>query len=345
MKKVSKFLSAVLLPSALIFTGCASGGAESSSSGDTNKEAAAEVVTMDVGFGPTIDMPYGQAHEHWAKILEEQSNGTMKLNVFPSDQLGSTKDTIDQVISGQPVITSTDVAPFADIGVKDLQILMGPYLFENWDQVEKVYESEWFDEQEKLLEEKNIKVLATNWRYGDRHTMTTTLVEKPEDIAGKKIRVVQAEAFIKGWDAIGATPTPMALGDVYPALQNGTIDGLENPVTTLYGNRYHEIAKFLLTDAHNKTINIVVCAKSFFDTLTPEQQELLIKTAEEAGDYQNELAAAKEEELIEEFKAAGVTVTEANYDEWKSTSESFYEEMGPNWTPGLYDRIQEIMNK
>ncbi len=307
--------------------------------------SAADVIEMDAGFGPTIEMPYGKAHEYWAKILEEQSKGTMKIYVFPSDQLGSTKDTIDQVVSGQSVITSTDVAYFADLGVKDLQILMGPYLFENWDQVAKIYSSDWFKEQEKLLEKKNIKVLATNWRYGDRNTMTTMLVKHPADIAGKKIRVVQAETFIKAWEAIGASPTPMALGDVYPALQNGTIDGLENPLTTLYGGRYQEIAKYLLMDAHNKTINIVVCAKSFFNTLTPEQQELLMKTAKEAGDYQNKLAADKEQELLAEFEKAGVTVTLADYKEWKDAAKSFYEVMGKQWTPGLYDRIQKIMNK
>lgn len=306
---------------------------------------AADVVEMDVGFGPTIDMPYGKAHEYWAKILDEQSNGTMKLYVFPSDQLGSTKDTIDQVVSGQAVITSTDVAPFADLGVKDLQILMGPYLFKNWEEVEKAYSSNWFKEQEKLLEKKNIKVLATNWRYGDRNTMTTTLVEHPADVAGKKIRVVQAETFIKAWEALGASPTPMALGDVYPALQNGTIDGLENPLTTLYGGRYQEIAKYLLMDAHNKTVNIIVCAKSFFDTLTPEQQKLLMKTAHEAGEYQNKLAADKEEELLAEFEKAGVKITQADYNEWKDAAKSFYGVMGKQWSDGLYERVQKIMNE
>lgn len=343
MKRMTKVI-AVTAACTVFLAGCGSGTNTAQTTEQTAKNAEGEVISMDAGFGPTIDMPYGQAHEYWAKILEEQSNGTMKINVFPSDQLGSTKDTIDQVVSGQAVITSTDVAPFADLGVKDLQILMGPYLFKTWDQVEKVYTSSWFKEQEKLLEEKNIKVLATNWRYGDRNTMTTSLVEHPADVKGKKIRVVQAETFIKAWEALGASPTPMALGDVYPALQNGTIDGLENPLTTLYGNRYQEIAKYLLMDAHNKTINIVVCSKTFFDTLTPEQQELLMKTAKEAGEYQNKLAKEKDEELIEEFKKAGVTITEADYDEWRAAAQSFYDNMAGQWTEGLYDRIQEIMN-
>ncbi len=307
------------------------------------RHAAAEEIVMDAGFGPTIDMPYGKAHVYWAKILEEQSKGTMKINVFPSDQLGSTKDTIDQVVTGQSVITSTDVAPFADLGVKDLQILMGPYLFKDWDDVERVYQSKWFKEQEKLLEKKNIKVLATNWRYGDRNTLTRTLVTHPADVKGQKIRVVQAETFIKSWQALGASPTPMPLGDVYPALQNGTIDGLENPLTTLYGGRYQEIAKFLLMDAHNKTINIVVCAKSFFDSLTPMQQTLLMKTAHEAGVYQNKLAAEKEKELLDVFAKSGVTITAANYDEWKDAAKSFYTTMSKNWTPGLYEKVQTII--
>ena len=360
---MKRILTAVLASAMLVTSLAACGGGNSASSAapasstapasqTSGSEPAGEAaqidapaVTIDVGFGPTIDMPYGIAHEYWAKTISERSGGNMTMNVFPSDQLGSTKDTIDQCLTGDAVVTSTHVSYFADLGVKDLMIIQAPYLCETWEQMDKIFASDWFKEQEALLEEKGIKVLAANWRYGDRHTITKNKVEHPADIKGMKIRVPQATAFVKGFEAIGASPTPMALGDVYTALQQGAIDGLENPLPTIYGNKYQEVAKYLLLDAHMKTINIQVCGIDFFNTLSPEQQALLVETAVDAGEYQNELAAAKDAELLAAFEAEGCTITEIDYNEWKEAAKSFYDMPEfADWTPGLYDRIQEIMN-
>lgn len=163
-------------------------------------------MEVNVGFGPTIDVPYGQAHVYWAKIINEQSDGTIKMNVFPSDQLGSGKDTIDQAWMGDPVVYSTDVAMFADLGVPDIGILQAPYLCETWEQMQKLFDSEWWKGQEKLLEEKGFKVLANNWRYGDRHTITIKPVKEPKDLAGLKIRVPQRASFTSSPSKLSARP-------------------------------------------------------------------------------------------------------------------------------------------
>ncbi|MCD8352288.1 MAG: C4-dicarboxylate TRAP transporter substrate-binding protein [Planctomycetaceae bacterium] len=301
-------------------------------------------LEVNVGFGPTLDVPYGQAHVYWAKILDEQSNGAIKMNVFPSDQLGSGKDTIDQAWMGDPIIYSTDVAMFADLGVPDIGILQAPYLAETWEQMEKLFASEWWMGQEKLLEEKGFKVLAKNWRYGDRHTLTTRPVKSPADMAGLKIRVPQSMIFVKAFEALGASATPLALGEVYTSLQQGVIDGLENPLGTIWGGKYHEVAKNLLLDAHMKTINIFVTGTSFWETLSPEHQELLLKTAQEAGEYQNSLLEEFETNIIEEMKKEGVIVTEIDYPEFKAAVEAFYTYPEfSNWTPGLHENIKKIL--
>lgn len=302
-------------------------------------------MEVNVGFGPTIDVPYGQAHVYWAKILNEQSGGTIKMNVFPSDQLGSGKDTIDQAWMGDPVIYSTDVAMFADLGVPDIGILQAPYLCETWEQMQKLFDSDWWKGQEKLLEEKGFKVLANNWRYGDRHTLTIRPVKEPKDLAGMKIRVPQSMIYVKSFEALGASATPLALPEVYTSLQQGVIDGLENPLATIWGGKFHEVAKHLALDAHMKTINIVVCGTSYWETLTPGQQELLMKTAREAGDYQNGLLEKYETEILEEMKKQGVTVTEVNHQDFKKAVEKFYSYPEfSNWTPGLPETIDKIMN-
>lgn len=306
--------------------------------------AQAAQVELNVGFGPTIDVPYGQAHAYWAKIIEEQSNGEIRMNVFPSDQLGSGKDTIEQVWVGDPVIFSTDVAMFADLGVPDIGILQAPYLCETWEQVGKLYSSDWWKEQEKKLEDQGFKVIASNWRYGDRHTLTTKPVKNPADMAGLKIRVPQSMIFVKAFEALGASATPLALGEVYTSLQQGVIDGLENPLGTIWGGKYHEVAKYLLLDAHMKTINIHVIGTSVFESLSPEHQAILMKTAQEAGEYQNKLLDEFEKTIIDDMKKEGVIVTEINYPDFKAAVEKFYTYPEfSNWSAGLYDKIKQIM--
>lgn len=319
-------------------------GTVGETAGGVSEQKAPE-LQIDIGFGPTADTPYGIAHQKMGDLITEKTNGAIKCNIFPSDQLGSTKDTIDQCLNGDAVITSTDTSMFADLGVTDLNIIQAPYLAETWEQMDRIFNSSWWKEQVAKLEEKGIKVLAANWHYGDRNTITKTQVLHPEDLKGMKIRTMQAEVYVKGYEALKAAPTPMALSDVYTALQQGTIDGLENPLATIYYNKYQEEAKYLLLDAHNKTVNIIVCGLDFYNSLTPEYQAALCEAAEEAGEYHNKISEEKEKELLIAFAEEGVTISEIDYQEWKDYVESFYEtDLMKRLTPGTRERIQAIMN-
>lgn len=319
-------------------------GSQEEAGKTTGGEEKKQEIQIDIGFGPTADTPYGIAHQKMGDLITEKTGGAIKCNIFPSDQLGSTKDTIDQCLNGDAVITSTDTSMFADLGVTDLNIIQAPYLAETWEQMDRIFNSSWWDEQVAKLEEKGIKVLAANWHYGDRNTITKTKVLHPQDLKGMKIRTMQAEVYVKGYEALGAAPTPMALSDVYTALQQGTIDGLENPLATIYYNKYQEEAKYLLLDAHNKTVNIIVCGLDFYNSLSPENQQALCDAAKEAGEYHNQISEEKEKELLVAFKDEGVTISEIDYQEWKDYVESFYETtLMKNLTPGTRERIQAIM--
>ncbi len=308
--------------------------------------AFAAPVEIALSVAPVLETPWGQGNVYWAKILKERSNGEMILNIFPSEQLGNTNDNIDQAIFGDPIICSTDANLFADLGVPDMAIVSAPYLAADWDDMDTLMASDWWLEQEKLLEQKGIKVLARNWRYGKRCTITTRKVVDPADFKGLKIRVPKSLGYVKAFEALGATPTPLVLSEVYSALQQGTIDGLENPVPLIYGNKYQEVARYLLLDGHIHSVNLVVCGVSFFDSLTPEQQALLMKTCKEAGDYQNKLYTEQEQDYIDKMKAEGVTVTDIDHQAYAKAVEQYYTYPEfSNWTPGLYDRIKKILGR
>ena len=134
----------------------------------------------------------------------------------------------------------------------------------------------------------------------------------------------------------------MALGEVYTSLQQKAIDGLENPLPVLYNGKFHEVAKYLTLDGHIKNFTTLVCGTEFFNSLTPEQQQILIETAEEAGLYNNDLVIKIEEETLEKFKAEGVQVIEVDPEEFRKASEAFYSlsDFTSIWSEGLYETVK-----
>ena len=214
--------------------------------------AAAEEVTIQIGFENSISEPIGQALEKWQQLVEEKGDGSLKLELYPDSQLGSKNELIDGMTLGETYMTLADGAFYADYGVPDFGIVFGPFLFDDWDQCWTLIESVWYADMCAQLEEKGLKLAASNWKYGERHTLTTKPVETVDDLAGMKIRVPGNQIQSIGFDVLGATSTGMDLGDVYQALQTGTIDGAENPLATLYGRKLHEVAKYLILDGHVK---------------------------------------------------------------------------------------------
>ena len=264
-----KKLLALATASALAVTmlaACSSGsntsaGTTSDSNAGTSTSTPApsgDKVTLQLGFEKSLSEPVGQAAEKWAELVAEKSNGTMELVLYPDSQLGDKSELIDSMLLGEPVCTLADGAFYADYGVPDFGIVFGPFLFDNWEQCWTLIESDWYKEQCAQLEDKGLKLLASNWAYGARHTLTVNPVNTVDDLAGMKIRVPNNKIQSLGFDVLGAASTGMALGDVYQALQTKTIDGAENPLSTLYGRKLHEVAKYLILDGH--VLNFTTCA-------------------------------------------------------------------------------------
>lgn len=351
---------AILLVSALCLgmlascgggTGAASSGKPAASGGaaSSGTSTPAETVVIQIGFENTTEEPIGQAVQKWADLLEEQSGGTMKLELFPNSALGSKSELIDQMVMGENIITIADGAFYADYGVPDMGIMYGPFFFESWDDVWALLDSDWYAQQCQELAGKGLTILASNWVYGERELMTKTKVVTPADVAGMKIRLANSQIYVEGFNALGATAVPMALGDVYTALQNNTLEGVENPLSTLYGQSFQEVAKYVLMTGHIKNFTTWCIGTSYLNTLTPEQQELLVKTGEEAGLYNNELQEAASDDYAQKLKDAGVEITElteAQVSEWKEAARSFYD-MGSTfgWSDGLYETTQAAMGK
>lgn len=349
-----KKITALLLALAMVFALCACGEKPAEETEKTNapeteaadKAPAAEPIHILFGHDNLPGEPLTEAAKYWAEKLEEVSGGTMILDVYDSSTAGTKNDLLDQLQAGDAVMVVGDGGFATDYGVADMGITMGPYLFENWDQVNKLVDSDLWADLKAQMADAGMTIVGDNWQYGARSTMATKKIEKPEDFKDLLIRVPSNTVQIEGMKALGAAPTGMSLNEVYSALQQGNITAVENPLSTLLANSFDEVCKYCVLDRHVYQIQFVVIGTDFFNTLTPEQQNWLVETGTEAGIYQNKLMEEAEAKNVQALKDKGVEVTEVNFDEFADAAKSFYtdSETAASWSDGLYDRVIEIIN-
>ena len=310
--------------------------------------ARAAEITIQIGYENHPGEPIDEGCKEWKRLVEEMSNGTMKVELYPSSQLGTKNDIMDQMIAGDSVVTLADGSFFAERGAPDFDITVAPYITDNIEQFWKLLDSSWWKEQEAILENKaGMKLLAANWVYGTRHTLSNRPIRKVEDMKGLKIRVPNSPIFISTFEALGAAPTPLPLGEVYTALQQGVVDGVENPLPVLYNGKFQEVSKYLTLDGHMIFTTSWVCGTDFFNSLTAEQQNILLEAGRLAGFRNNEVVEKMTAEMIGKFKSEGVEIIEVDTAEFRKTTEKVYSDprIVNKWTPGLYERIQKELGK
>lgn len=344
MKVKKKLLAGLISATVLLtftLTGCGSTSTTPASS--AAPAASAKKIVIKVGYENNPGEPIDNAMKKMAELVKEKSKDTMELQLFPSSQLGSKKDLTQQMLMGTNVMTITDASFLADY-VSDMGILSGPYLGKSYEDMIKLTESDWWKGLSKHLGDKGLHIVTTNWHYGDRSILSKKAITKPEDLKGLKIRVPDAKLMIESLKAMGATPTPMPLGDVYTSLTQGVIDGVENPLSVLYGGKFHEAVKNLSLTKHMNMLTQWIVGQKFYSTLTPEQQKILDSAGNEAGLYMNKIGAEADQKALDAMKTAGVKINEVDMDAFRAAVKPLYQNY-PGWTPGLYDKIQEMLKK
>ncbi|QDC02395.1 MULTISPECIES: C4-dicarboxylate TRAP transporter substrate-binding protein [Phyllobacteriaceae] len=302
----------------------------------------ADPLSIKVAYENNPGEPVDQVMHYWKDELEKKSNGEITLELFPSSQLGSKKDVTEQAMMGLNVITITDVGFLADYD-PDLGVLFGPYLADDPSKLFKIYDGEWFKKKSDELKEKGIHIVMRNYLYGVRQLITKKPVRTPDDLKGMKIRVPNNNMQIKIFEAMGATPTPMPLGETFPALTQGVIDGVENPIAVLYGQKFHEEAKYLSKIGYLTNTAMFVGGEAFFSKIPADQLKLIEDTAYDAGLYSQKLTTDLDNQMIGKMKEAGVEVIDVDTAPFKALTEKVYTEF-PEWTPGLYDQIKAELN-
>lgn len=260
-------------------------------------------------LGPTE--PYHQGFLNWAKAVEERTKGGLKIQVFHSAQLGVEEDIIEQIRQGANIGQNTDSARMGNY-VPGIAIMNGPYFAETLEEVKKLKElptvKTWLDE---LANKHGLKVLSFSWVQGYRHFFTNKPIRKPEDLKGMRIRTPPAPIWQESVRALGATPVALPFGEMYPALQQKVVDGVELVYNNIPAGRFNEVLKYANETRHIMLINFEVISSKFFNSLPPDYQKILVEENEKAGVETSKLILEKlEKEVKQQLKDKGMIVVE-----------------------------------
>jgi len=257
---------------------------------------------------PEVD-PVHTAALKLSEVVKERTNGAVEIQVFANGVLGSDPTMISSVRGGTLEMCWTGNPFFTGIAPK-LNVLDLPFLFKDREHVGRVLDGPIGDSLRAELLPSNLVALAT-WEVGWRNiTNSKRPVRTPADVKGLKIRTTPNPAHIKAFQLLGAAPTPMAFTELYTAMEMGSVDGEENPVTLIYNAKFYEVQKHLSLTQHAFTSAPIVMNKAKFESLAPDVQKVMLSTAKEMAVFQRKLNTETEASSIAELKKAGMQVIE-----------------------------------
>ncbi|MDR2601708.1 MAG: C4-dicarboxylate TRAP transporter substrate-binding protein [Spirochaetaceae bacterium] len=303
------------------------------------KEGAADkkfTLKMSTQLNETHPMVDG--FKEWSKNVEMKTNGGLVIQVYPSAQLGSDEDVIEQALQGVNVAVLTDGGRMSNY-VREIGIIGMPYIVDNYDELLKIMNTQTFSVWEDALASDGIRVLAFNWYDGPRHFLTNVPVKSPLDLKGLRIRTPGAPVWAKSVEAMGATPIAMGWNDSYNAIQSKSIDGVEAQHTASFGARLYEVVKYINKTSHFQLANGIIVGEKWFSQLPEDYQNILIEECQTAAALNARVVERVADEYETQMVLKGMEVVESNKEAFKAASESAYK------TLDFYDLRKQIYDE
>jgi len=328
MKKAKLITSAVLalFMGAILLTGCGS---------STQAPVAKKNIVLKAADNQVESYPTVKGLKYMAKLLDERTQGRIKMEVYPGGQMGQEKETIEMTQMGTLAVNRISAGSLASFKSKLTAVTL-PFIFRDADHMWKVLEGPVGKDLLKDLE-KDGMVGLSYYDSGARSFYTKgKAINTPADAKGQKIRVLQSQIFVDFAEAMGASGTPMSYSEVYSALQTGLIDGAENNPPSLWAMKHYESAKYYALDEHMMVPEVVTFSKKIWDTLSPEDQKIVAQAALESSAEEKRLWAEYSNESLKELAAKGVVIS-------KPDKEPFRQAVAPMYAK--YPEYKEVISQ
>lgn len=335
MKKFLSFLFVATLM--LVLAACGGDGEEASGSGDG--EGSGETITWKMGHLSNENHQWHKTAEKFAELANEKTDGQLEIEIYPNEQLGSETEvlngieagTVDMTISGE---TMQNWAPEA-------ALMAVPYAFNGQEHLQTVVEGEIGEEIETSVKE-NVGVTPLYYHIRAPRNLTSNKpIKTPEDLEGFKMRVPNVPLFMDTWEAAGARPQVMDFSEVFTGLQQGVIDGQENPVDLIQSASFFEVQDYVNVTEHVYSWIYVVVGNEQFNSLNEDMQKAVKEAAAEAQEYGLELYETETAEIEQDLKDKGMEFVEVDQEAFSEAMKPAVEESLTEEQLKLYQKIVE----
>src|SRR5665648_140019 len=338
MRKFNKIASIVLALIMVVSLAACSGN---SAPKTTDEGSKSEAVVIKLGTTVNEEDSFQIAAEKFADLVKERTNGAYTIEIYPNGSLGDERTMLESMQMGtldMGIITS---GPFSNF-VSEMGVLDMPFLFSSNESAYKILDGEVGQELLGKLEDANLKGLAYAERGFRNLTNSKKEVKSVEDVKGLKIRVMENEVYTKTFNALGVNAVPMAWSEALTALQQGTIEGQENPINVIFSYKLWESQKYVTMTRHAYASAIITMSLDKFKELPEDVQIIFKDSAQEAAEFERQWVADNEESQMAELVKNGMEiVTDPDLGSFKDAVQVVYSDY-PEYSDYI-DRINEAL--
>lgn len=296
--------------------------------------------TLKMNISVAQNSHYGAATETFAKEIEKRTNGRYKVQNFYSGALGAERESIEAVQLGTLDLTVTSTGPIPNF-VPEVAILDIPFLFRDYAHARAVLDGPIGQELLQKFPPKNIIALA--WAENGFRNMTNNKhpVKTPADLKGLKMRTMENPVHIQAYKAFGIIPTPMAFTELFTALQQGTVDGQENPLSVISAAKFDQVQKYLTLTGHVYSPALILMSKAKWDKLSADDKQIFLAAAKEAVKANRARIDDDERKAVGDLESKGMqVVTTVDKSKFQEVLGPTFVEFGKKFGQANIDKIR-----
>ena len=268
--------------------------------------ASADPIVIKFSHVVAPDTPKGRAAEKFKQLAEEKTKGRVKVEIYPNSQLYKDREELEALQLGSVQMLAPSMAKFGPMGAREFELFDLPFIFPNSAALHRVMDGDVGKKLFAKLDTKGVTGLAF-WDNGFKQMSSNRPMHSVADFKGLKMRIQSSKVLDAQMKTLGATPQVMAFSEVYSALQQGVVDGTENPVSNFYTQKMNEVQKHMTMSNHGYLGYAVVTNKKFWDELPADIRSALTAAMKEATEFERDIAQKDNDEALEKVRATKTT--------------------------------------
>ncbi|KJS81162.1 MAG: hypothetical protein JM58_17585 [Peptococcaceae bacterium BICA1-8] len=301
----------LMLIIATVSLGCGGGAEKTTPQESPKQESPKEVYSLKLGHNVTPDSAVDQGAHKFKELVEKKTDGQVQVTIFPSAQLGSEIDMVKNMGMGAIDIVVPGDGAFGTYTPK-FQSLVLPFVFSNVDHMDRVYNGEIGKEMDATFRQTANSTILAVWHRGPRNLTANEAKPTPDNLKGMKLRVTTIPIIVSAWEAMGTNPTPIAFPELFVSLQQGVVDGQENPLDLIYTSNFHEVQSHIMLTEHTYSPWLFMMNVDKYNSFPEDVRKKFDEALAEATAFQKQLVKDSEADYLKKLKDAGANVIEVD---------------------------------